>query len=418
MSRKTFSVETLGCRINFYESAAVAEAFCAAGYDKVPFKEGADVLLIHSCAVTAEAEKKARALISRALKQKRDHGGVVCVFGCMAQKRKEVLYELYPDLDVVWGNSDVARILPLCEAALNGQARPNLSGLPKEYNTPSISSWYSPRAFVKIQDGCNSFCTYCIVPYLRGRERNRGIEDILSEVETLVSNGAREIVLSGIETAAFGAENLLLLAEKIAQNPGVMRIRFGSLKPTLFTKEFCRGLTCNQKIMPQFHLSVQSGADSVLEKMRRDYTREMLFECVNNLRGAIPHVALTADLICGFPGETYADFEDTVSFVREARLLHAHIFPYSEREGTRAATFDNQVLKEERRRRAAYLSQVAEAVREAELARVLPMEREILVERFRAGHAMGHTEHFAELSLPRAKGDFVGMLKRIEERTK
>lgn len=416
MSRKTFCVFTLGCRINFYESAAITEQFLAHGFQKAAVGEAADVTLIHSCAVTAEAEKKGRALISRALKKKREFGGVVCVFGCMAQKQKEALYQRYPELDLVWGNADMGRIVTLCEDCLKQHGtKHGPAALPRTYDTPTISSWYSPRAFVKIQDGCNSFCTYCIVPYLRGRERNRAEESILSEVQALADNGAREIVLSGIETAAFGAENLLRLAEKIAQINGVERIRFGSLKPTLFTRAFCEGLSQNPKIMPQFHLSVQSGADAVLAGMRRDYTRKELFECIGELRRAIAHVALTADVICGFPGETRADFEDTVSFVNEARLLHAHIFPYSERVGTRAATFSNQVSVCVRRERAAELAEVAESVRKQELARILPLEKQILIERFRAGCAMGHTEHFVELSLPRKTADAVGKFKSIKE---
>ncbi|MBR6529814.1 MAG: tRNA (N(6)-L-threonylcarbamoyladenosine(37)-C(2))-methylthiotransferase MtaB [Clostridia bacterium] len=414
MSRKTFSVSTLGCRINFYESAAIAEQFLAAGYEKVAFTSQADVTLIHSCAVTAEAEKKGRALISRALKRKRETGGVVCVFGCMAEKRREELYKRYPELDLVWGNADMSRVFELCDARVRGNEEiPEIPRLPKTYNTPAISSWYSPRAFVKIQDGCNSFCTYCIVTYLRGRELNREMADILSEVRTLTQNGAREIVLSGIETAAFGADALLELSNRIAELEDVRRIRFGSLKPTLFTRDFCEGLSRNSKIMPQFHLSVQSGSANVLFAMRRDYTREQLLSCVENLRVAIPHVALTADLICGFPGETEADFQDTVSFLETARLLHAHIFPYSEREGTRAASFENQVPVELRRSRALALGEVALRVHQAEFERILPMEREILVERFRGGNALGHSEHFLELSLPRATGDAVGGMKTI-----
>ncbi len=416
MSRKTFAVSTLGCRINFYESAAIAEEFLRHGYEQVTLQDEWDVFLIHSCAVTAEAEKKGRALISRALKQKKEHGGIVCVFGCLAQKRKDELLHRYPELDLVLGNADMGKVYAFCEECLGGaRFDAQLVSLGREYNTPPITSWYSPRAFVKIQDGCNSFCTYCIVPYLRGRERNRASESILSEVRTLAAGGVREIVLSGIETAAYGAENLLRLAAQIAEVEGIERIRFGSLKPSLFTPEFCRGLSQNEKIMPQFHLSVQSGSSHVLELMRRDYDREKLMESVDQLRARIDHAALTADLICGFPGESEADFSDTVSFVREARLLHAHIFPYSEREGTRAAGFERQVEVSVRRARAAELAEVAQEVREFEMRRIMPLENEILIERFRGGFAMGHTEHFIELSLPRSAFDAVGSLKKVKE---
>lgn len=416
MSRKTFCLSTLGCRINFYESEAIAEAFLAAGYEKTPFSQGADVTLIHSCAVTAEAEKKGRALISRALAKKRERGGVVCLFGCLGEKRRAWLYERYPELDLVLGNADMGAVFTLCDAALCGEnVRGELPCLPKIYNTPPICRWYSPRAFLKIQDGCNNFCTYCIVPYLRGRERNRPVTEILSEARRLAEHGAREIVLSGIETAAFGADNLLDLAQRIAGIDGILRIRFGSLKPTLFTESFCKGLSENEKIMPQFHLSVQSASDSVLSSMHRKYGEKELYECIEHLREAIPDAALSADLICGFPGETGDDFEKTCRFVENARLLHAHVFPYSEREGTRAAEFSDQVPVPLRRSRAALLSELAERVRAAEIERIMPLERAILIERFRGGMAMGHTEHFVELSLPKSATDFVGSLKSIKE---
>ncbi len=416
MSTKTFCIQTLGCRINFYESQAIREQLSELGYRECRPQEETSLMLIHSCAVTATAEKKVRALISRALAKKERCGCVLCVFGCMAQKYEKSLYDQFPKVDLFWGNAELEGLVATCDALVRGiGAERSFPKLPNSYDTPPISAWYSPRAFVKIQDGCNSFCTYCIVPYLRGRQRNRDVNSILTEVKTLVAGGAREIVLSGIETAAFGSAELLSLASAIAEIEGVERIRFGSLKPSLFTAEFCRVLSENEKIMPQFHLSVQSASTRVLERMGRKYTREQLYAYIDNLRGAIDHVAITADLICGFPGETPADFEDTVSFVRDARLLHAHVFPYSKREGTRAASFEGQLSQEEKKRRAALLTQVAEEVHNAEVKRILPLEKHILVERFRGGNALGHSEHFLELSLPRNKGDRVGMLKSIKE---
>lgn len=415
MSRNTFSLFTLGCRINFYESQAVREAFEALGYEEVAPTEPADVSLIHSCAVTAESEKKSRSYLSRALQKKREHGGVVCLFGCMGEKRREALYTRFPTLDLVSGNTKMGELARACDALVKGEPRARMPfERAYEYDTPPISRWYSPRAFVKIQDGCNSFCTYCIVPYLRGRERARDAGDILREVDTLLCHGAREIVLSGIETAAYGAENLLALAERIARDERVLRIRFGSLKPTLFTEDFCRGLSENPKIMPHFHLSVQSGSDAVLARMRRPYTKQALCTYVDTLRRFLPSVALTADLICGFPGETQADFDDTCAFAEYARLTHAHVFPYSRREGTLAADFPDQIPVAVKKERTAYLSALCERIGEEERARLLPLEKYILVEQFKGERACGHTEHFFAYEGLRAPTDRVGEYKKIE----
>ncbi len=408
---KTFAITTLGCRINFYESEWIREAFAARGYTERSFESGADVMLIHSCAVTAQSERKSRSYLSRALRRKAKTGGVVALFGCMGQKREGELYDLYPELDVVWGNADLPGLVRFCDER---SVDKDGYSIPKIYDTPSIDRWYSPRAFVKIQDGCNQFCTYCIVPYLRGRERSRPLDEIVSEVGALCAHGAREIVLTGIETASFGAERLCELSERIAENERVSRIRFGSLKPTIFTKEFSRRILQNPKVMPQFHLSVQSASENVLRAMRRPYGEKELSECVEHLYAVRGDLALTADLICGFPGETQEDFLVTRRFVEDAKLLHAHIFPYSKREGTVAAKLPGQIPEPEKRRRAGDLDEAAKRVGKKRFDTLLPLEHAILVEKIENGVAHGHTEHFLPLALDSDPGDAVGALKNFD----
>ena len=410
-SPKTFAIMTLGCRINFYESQSVRERFLSLGYREVPFLAGARVMLVHSCAVTAQSERKSRSYLFRALRQKEERGGIVALFGCMGQKRREELKAAYPNLDLIWGNADLSGLVSACDEMC---AQLSSFSIPHTYDTPKISRWYSPRAFVKIQDGCDQFCTYCIVPYLRGRERNRETQEILEEVHMLAESGAREIVLTGIETASFGADNLCALADEIAGEEKIRRIRFGSLKPSVFTKAFCARLLSNPKVMPQFHLSVQSAADSVLRAMRRPYSEKELSQSVENLYDTRADLALTADIICGFPGESEADYQKTRKFVSDARLLHAHIFPYSRREGTLAAKLPDQIPETEKRRRASDLGLHAEKVAKARFTELLPLENEILIEKIAAKSLSGHSEHFLPLVLKADPGDAVGRFKTIK----
>lgn len=414
MCRKTFALVTLGCRVNQYESEAVREGFLALGYEQVSFSEAARVYLIHSCAVTAESEKKSRGCLSRALRKKKECGALVCVFGCMAQKREMSLYARYPALDLVWGNKELQKLVHALDARLGGKPLPEPDfSLPIGYDSPGVTHWHSPRAFIKIQDGCNSFCSYCVVPYLRGRERCRPEAEILREADILCANGAREIVLTGVETAAYGAAGLVSLAEKLAERPEILRIRFGSLKPTLFDADFCRALGAIPKVMPQFHLSAQSASDAVLAAMRRGYDSSALCAAVEHLRAAFPGAALTGDFICAFPGETDADFEKTVRFITETGFLHCHVFLYSPREKTPAAGLKplSPACRKERLRR---LLAVSQAAGEAEYRRLLPLQRAILIERCGKETVKGHSEHFLELTLNKQAGDRVGALKPIE----
>jgi len=278
---------------------------------------------------------------------------------------------------------------------------------------------------VKIQDGCNSFCTYCYVPLVRGRVRSRGAEEIFSEVTRLRDNGYREVVLTGIETGAWGTDfseprNLCDLVEELAEHSGIERIRFGSLKPTLFDDAFCKRLSAIPAVLPHFHLSLQSGSSRVLSLMGRKYDRSREEEAIANIYRYFPDAGLSADLICGFPGETDEDFADSVSLVQKANLLHTHIFPFSPREGTRAALMKQTVSAEEKKKRCAELLEIAKASGTAFSQKRVGKHYRVLCERIRDGAMLGYTENFIYTKTPVQEGVRIGECYEValsEQRT-
>ena len=356
---------TLGCRVNQYETQAIREALKQEGFREV-----------------------------RGL---RDRSG-----------RDALLRQA----DLVTGNTDKAslarRLAELCETPLAAREREDLRrgiGRIRDYEPLSLSRSRNARAFVKIQDGCNSFCTYCYVPFVRGRERSRPAQDILEEVRRLAENGYREVVLTGIETGSYGGDlpgkpDLVSLVETIHDVPGIERIRFGSLKPTLFTDDFCARLAALPHVMPHFHLSLQSGSDAVLSAMGRQYDRAGEERAVEAILNRFPDAGLSADFICGFPGEREEDFLETVSLVEKIGLLHSHIFPYSPRKGTRAATLPDQIEPEEKKRRAEFLLVKAKESSLVFAGKRADGEYRVLCERIRDGFAYGYTENFLYTRTP------------------
>lgn len=408
---KKVAMITLGCRVNQYETQAIREELFQLGFKEVPFDSESDVYLINTCAVTGESERKARQVIRRALRQKeKNPHAVVCVCGCFSQGAGED--SVFLGVDVVAGNtgkSKLAAILAnLIETPIENRKKIDLRcdiAKVTEYEPLSVCRSHNARAFVKIQDGCNSFCSYCFVPFVRGRVRSRSMDEIVAEVYRLAENGYREIVLTGIETGAYGQDfsekdGLCTLVEKLQKIPGIERIRFGSLKPSLFTESFCSRLSSFSKVMPHFHLSLQSGSARVLKAMGRNYTRFDELQAVENIKRYFPDAGLSADLICGFPGEKTQDFSDTVSLVEQVGLLHTHIFPFSPRAGTRAATMPDPVDGNEKKQRAAILLEKAK-----EMSCRFGEERagktyRVLCERICDGYAFGYTENFIYTKTP------------------
>lgn len=408
MQKKTVGIYTLGCKVNQYESEAIAEVLAKEGFEiSVPSKM-CDAYLINTCTVTAESDRKARQFIRRAIAKNPD--AVVVVTGCLAQTSAEMIAAI-DGVDAVVGNTKkLFAAEELCRLIRDGKTKtPTISVDPIEdagFEPMQICSFERTRAYVKIEDGCESRCTYCIIPSARGSIRSKSPEDVLAEVRTLTEHGCREIVLTGIETASYGKDlgntDLASLLEQIDTIEGIGRIRLGSLDPSLIRPEFVKRIAPLRSLAPHFHLSLQSGSSRVLAAMKRKYNAEQAMRAIELLREAIPHVKFTTDVIVGFPGETEEDFYETANFLRNARFLMVHIFPYSKRKGTPAAIMPNQLPDEVKRRRLHALEAIAEETRKAILSEAVATnpDTEVLFETYENGCAYGHTADFLEIAIP------------------
>ena len=349
---------TLGCKVNQYETDAMEELFRSSDYEIVNFSDIADVYVINTCTVTNMADRKSRQMLHRA--KKKNPNSIIVAVGCYVQAAKEQLAK-DEAIDLIVGNNKKSEIVSLVEAKLadiNVVAETVIDiNHTHEYEALSISKVSEhTRAYIKIQDGCNQFCSYCIIPFARGRVRSRDAEDIILEVQRLVANGYKEIVLTGIHISSYGLdfigeeynnqakdEHLINLIEQLAKIEGLCRIRLGSLEPRIVTEEFTKRLSAVDKICPHFHLSLQSGCDATLKRMNRKYTADEYAHCCDILRKYFDEPAITTDVIVGFPGETQEEFGQTRAFAEKIRFAQMHIFKYSKRQGTRAAVMENQV---------------------------------------------------------------------------
>ncbi|MDO5703061.1 MAG: tRNA (N(6)-L-threonylcarbamoyladenosine(37)-C(2))-methylthiotransferase MtaB [Lachnospiraceae bacterium] len=369
---KRAAFHTLGCRVNAYETEAMAEQLQEDGYEIVPFETEADVYVINTCTVTNIADRKSRQMLHRA--REMNPGAVIVAAGCYAEGAGGKI-RASADADLILGNSEKLRIAEFLRDHMAGRERvvPEHALLrEKEYRQASISRADGrTRAFVKIQDGCNQFCTYCMIPYVRGRVRSRSAADILSEAERLAEAGYAEIILTGIHISSYGIDfdapgenrqtpharnavtnqHLLKLARDIAAIDGVKRLRFGSLEPGIMTEEFVNSLAEIPEICPQFHLSLQSGCDATLSRMNRRYDTAAYETIVGRIRKAFPCPAITTDVIAGFPGETEAEFAETIDFVTRIGFAKMHIFKYSRRDGTKAASMKGQLSEKVKKER-------------------------------------------------------------------
>lgn len=354
---------TLGCKVNAYETEAMEELLQTAGYDIVPFNEQADVYVVNTCSVTNIAERKSRQMLHRAKKLNPD--AVVVATGCYVQVSEE---EAKADeaVDLILGNNQKRQIVSALDAYFEGRAFDEvLADVEKEqYEELEVSTVLEhTRAFVKVQDGCNQFCSYCIIPYARGRVRSRRMENVVAEIKRLAEAGIQEVVLTGIHLSSYGREidgesHLIELIEAIHPIEGINRIRLGSLEPRIITEEFVGRLKKLRKVCPHFHLSLQSGCETTLKRMNRHYTPEEYYEKCKLLRESFEHPAITTDVIAGFPGETEEEFEQTRRFLEKVHFYEMHIFRYSRRKGTRADKMENQVPDEKKAQRSSILSEL------------------------------------------------------------
>ena len=364
---KKVSFYTLGCKVNQYETNAMAQKFKEAGYEIVEVNDDvSDICVINTCTVTNMSDRKSRQILRKVKEKNQD--AIIAAVGCYAQVAKDDLQKM-PEIDIVLGNEEKANIVKYVEEFISNRNNKIVEiediASKKEFeDMGQITYTEKTRAVIKVQDGCNQFCSYCIIPYARGRVRSRKMDSIIHEITQIAQKGIKEVVITGIHVASygrdFGNENgLIELLEKINEIDGIHRIRLGSLEPKIITEEFMQRLIKLEKMCHHFHLSLQSGCDETLKRMNRKYNTTKIKEIVERLRRYYNDVILTTDIIVGFPGETEEEFEKTYQFLKEIKLYKMHVFQYSPRKGTRAAVMPNQVdgnVKEKRSRKLIELS--------------------------------------------------------------
>lgn len=406
----------LGCKVNSYETEAMQQLLEDAGYEIVPFREGADVYIINTCSVTNVADRKSRQMLHRA--KKMNPSAAVVAVGCYVQAAGA---ELKKDeaVDLIVGNNqkkDLVQILDDYFADHENSGEILDIGHSQEYEELHIR-WIADhtRAFIKVQDGCNQFCSYCIIPYTRGRVRSRRPEDIEHEVRGIAEAGYKEIVLTGIHLSSYGVdfkdeqkENLLTLIKRLDQIPGIERLRLGSLEPRIVTREFAKELARLRTICPHFHLSLQSGCDATLKRMNRRYNAAEYQACCEILREEFDNPAITTDVIVGFPGETEEEFAETERFLKAIHFYEMHIFKYSRRAGTRAADMPDQVSEGTKSVRSDILLALEKQQSLEYRGRFLGTEEEILLEEpieiDGTKYMMGHTRQYVKGAVPYEEG--------------
>ncbi|MBO5230874.1 MAG: tRNA (N(6)-L-threonylcarbamoyladenosine(37)-C(2))-methylthiotransferase MtaB [Clostridia bacterium] len=405
---------TLGCKVNQYESQAMAQSLESRGFEITDHSEQADVYVINSCTVTAESDRKTRQAVRRFKKQHPD--SIVVLTGCMPQAFPEASGEL-GEADIVIGNKSNRMLYDYIMQYIDNSGRivaveQHKSG--EVFQGDTICSFRErTRASVKIEDGCNRFCSYCIIPYARGRVRSKPLDKLKEEISALEKNGFSEIVLVGINLSAYGMGadfNIVDAVRLAASFDGIKRVRLGSLEPDHITDDIIAGLAEIPKFCPQFHISLQSGCDSTLKRMNRHYDSAEYYELCRKLREAFDGTTITTDIMVGFPGETEQDFEASLKFAEKVGFEKVHVFPYSIRPGTPAAKMPDQIEKAEKERRAAKMSTACEKIRQDFLKEQIGKTLEVLVEEYHGGFAQGYTANYTPVKIA-AEKELHGIIK-------
>lgn len=408
---------TLGCKVNQYETDIMIKEFMDKGYEVVKFTEKANIYVINSCSVTNMSTRKTRQYLSRA----KNMGGIVVLVGCYAEVVKEESNT--KNVDLVLGNEEKKEVVKYVEKYLeennikfsdskieNNKAKyviGDISKVKKYIQKEKLEKGINIRESIKIEDGCNNFCSYCIIPYLRGRVRSRSLEDIKDEVTSLVKNGVREVVLVGIEIASYGKDldkniGLVDVVETISKIDGLNRVRLGSLEPRILTDDNITRLSKIDKLCPHFHISVQSIDNDVLSRMNRHYTREFLFDRVSMLKKYFTNPAITCDIIVGFPGETDEEFSNTIDGVKKIEFYELHVFKYSKRKWTRAAKMENQVDGNISAKRSEELISIGNELKDKYMNEYLGKTLDVLFESYDNGYLYGYTPNYIKVKV---KGD-------------
>lgn len=415
---------TLGCKVNHYETEAIWQLFQNTGYERTDFESTADVYVINTCTVTNTGDKKSRQVIRRAIRK--NPNAVICVTGCYAQTSPAEVMAI-PGVDIVVGTQDRVRMLDFIDQykkerqPINGVGNIMKAKVYEELEVPAFTD--RTRASLKIQEGCNNFCTFCIIPWARGLLRSRDPEQVIKQAQQLVDAGYKEIVLTGIHTAGYGEDmkdyNFATLLRALdAKVKGLKRIRISSIEASQITDEVIDILNTSDKVVRHLHIPIQSGSDTVLKRMRRKYSMQMFAEKLEKLKAALPGLAVTSDVIVGFPGETEEEFMETYNFIAEHKFSELHVFPYSKRTGTPAARMEDQVpedVKNERVHRLIALSQQLSkeyaSQFEGEVLEVIPEEK--FKEDPNSGLYEGYTDNYLKVVLP-AIEDMVGKLVKVK----
>lgn len=404
------ALHNLGCKVNAYETEAMQQMLEAAGYEIVPFEPGADIYVINTCSVTNIADRKSRQMLHKAKKMNPD--AIVVAAGCYVQADTKKA-EADASIDIIIGNNKKQELIPILESYRTGHQKTTECvdiNHTKEYENLEIDRTEEhTRAYLKVQDGCNQFCTYCIIPYARGRIRSKKTEDVVNEVKRLAASGCQEVVLTGIHLSSYGKErpedqeNSLTLIQAVHQVDGIERIRLGSLEPGIITEEFAAAISSLPKVCPHFHLSLQSGCTTTLKRMNRRYTAEEYREKCEILRKYYPAPALTTDVITGSPGETEEEFEESRSFVDSIHFYETHIFPYSKREGTKAAGMPDQLTEQVKKERSRILIALGKEHQREYMEQFLGQEKEVLFEEQQTVEGQeywtGHTMEYLKIAV-------------------
>lgn len=419
---KTVAFYTLGCKVNQYETNAMEQQFIQNGYKIVENTEKADIYVINTCTVTNMADRKSRQMLRRV--KEINQSAVIVVCGCYAQVAKTELEQI-PEVDIILGINEKNKIVQIVEEYLANKDNiievADVSKQKEFLDFGDVTYTEKNRAVIKVQDGCNMFCSYCLIPYARGRIRSRKIENVVSEIEKISKQGIKEVVITGIHVASYGKDfeneniRLINLLEEINKIEGIERIRLSSLEPTIVDEEFARRLSKLEKICDHFHLSLQSGCDATLKRMNRKYTTAIYKEATEILRKYYPNANFTTDVIVGFPGETDEEFNQTYKFLKEIGFYKMHIFKYSPRKGTVAEKLPNQVdgnIKEERSKK---LIELSNNMQNEKNSKYIGKTVKVLFEEYENGYYKGHTTNYMVVKVPEQEQDgFIDNIKEIE----
>lgn len=418
--QKLASICTLGCKVNKYESEAIEELLVNNNYKIVDFAEFADVYIINTCTVTAMSEKKSRQMIRRTKKLNPD--AVVVVMGCYSQKSPEEIFDI-EEVNLVMGTSQRAMLIPELEktTALDKKILVDDIMQIRDFEEMQINNISDrTRALIKIQDGCDRFCSYCIIPYTRGPVRSRKMENIIDEVKRLAENGYKEVVLTGIHVASYGKDlkdeklGLADVIEHIAQVEGIKRIRISSVEPLAITEDFIKRVSALDAFCDHFHLSMQSGSDTVLRRMNRRYDSKEYEEAVMLIREYYPDPAITTDVIVGFPEETEEEFLETKNFLEKIKLYETHIFKYSPRQGTKAVLLGDKVSKEDKNLRSSQLIDLSNQNKLDYHNDTMGKNLEVLFETSDDHYYYGHTKNYIKVAVPKTKSSIINEILLVE----